>query len=386
MKTLVRFLILAAALVGAALAQTGSGTSNYLVGVQYVLVAPSGACVSTAFLQYVMGTSGTLYGCKAGTWQVLATGGSGVSFSAITSGNNTTASMRQSGTAVLGFASGASNAPSVFFTADGPGTAGIYRAGGAFDAINWTDNTGLGGDLWGFNGQNQGGIYVIDSFGFFGFGPGDGTCTTCLRQNAPGQWKVGGAFNTDGIFNGFDTAAMITGLGTPFRVAGGFNSSGYGWASESTVTGTDTIVAAMCYGGASGGTVTLDDRGCGSGTGGQGHLQLKGIEYSDGCVSAAGTCAAHSTGFVTIAAAATTRTVSTTAVRINATCNSTNSQTCSHIHIQEDATKGAALGVTCNTTVVRTYAVTTTTDLTSFVITASAAPAVNPACLSFTID
>lgn len=44
---------------------------------------------------------------------------------------------------------------------------------------------------------------------------------------------------------------------------------------------------------------------------------------------------------------------------------------------------GARLGVTCNTTIARTYAVTTRTAATSFVVTASAAPTTNPACLSY---
>lgn len=77
---------------------------------------------------------------------------------------------------------------------------------------------------------------------------------------------------------------------------------------------------------------------------------------------------------MTIAAAATTVTVSTTAVTAN-----------SQILIQEDSSLGTKLSVTCNTTIVRTYAVTARTAATSFVITTSAAPVTNPACLSYTI-
>jgi len=95
------------------------------------------------------------------------------------------------------------------------------------------------------------------------------------------------------------------------------------------------------------------------------------------CTSAGGTCGTNASGFVTIAAAATTVTIATTAVHTNPH---------SHIHIQEDSTLGTLLTVTCNTTVVRSYQVTAVTDGVSFVVTSSAAPSINPACLSFTLD
>jgi hypothetical protein len=75
---------------------------------------------------------------------------------------------------------------------------------------------------------------------------------------------------------------------------------------------------------------------------------------------------------------ATTVTVSTSAVNRNGSSNS-------NILIQENSGLSVPLGVTCNTTLGRTYAVTTQTDGTSFVITSSAAPAANPACLSYFI-
>lgn len=90
------------------------------------------------------------------------------------------------------------------------------------------------------------------------------------------------------------------------------------------------------------------------------------------CSSSGGTCVAAPAGSVSIAAAATTVTVASTAVTAN-----------SQIFVQEDSSLGTKLGVTCNTTISRTYAVTTRTAATSFVITTSAAPAVNPACLSY---
>jgi len=85
-------------------------------------------------------------------------------------------------------------------------------------------------------------------------------------------------------------------------------------------------------------------------------------------------CAAAPAGSVVIAAAATTVTVNTTAVTAN-----------SQITVFEDSGLGTKLSVTCNTTIVRTYAVTARTAATSFVITTSAAPTTNPACLSYSI-
>lgn len=92
------------------------------------------------------------------------------------------------------------------------------------------------------------------------------------------------------------------------------------------------------------------------------------------CANSGGTCGSAASGAVTIAAAATTVTVSTTAVTAK-----------SQILITEDSTLGTNLSVTCNTTTGRTYTVTTRTAGTSFVITASAAPTTNPACLNYTI-
>lgn len=90
------------------------------------------------------------------------------------------------------------------------------------------------------------------------------------------------------------------------------------------------------------------------------------------CQSSSGSCSAASAGSVTIAAGSTTVTVSTTAVTAN-----------SQIFVFEDSTLGSALGVTCNTSIVRTYQITSRTAATSFVISSSAAPTTNPACLNY---
>ncbi len=90
------------------------------------------------------------------------------------------------------------------------------------------------------------------------------------------------------------------------------------------------------------------------------------------CQSSSGSCSSASAGSVTIAAGSTTVTVSTTAVTAN-----------SQIFVFEDSTLGGALGVTCNTSIVRTYQITSRTAATSFVISSSAAPTTNPACLNY---
>lgn len=92
------------------------------------------------------------------------------------------------------------------------------------------------------------------------------------------------------------------------------------------------------------------------------------------CASTGGTCGSAPTGSVGITNPATTVTVSTTAVTANST-----------IFIQEDATLGTKLSATCNSTTGRTYMVTTRTAGTSFIITASATPAANTACLNYWI-
>lgn len=94
------------------------------------------------------------------------------------------------------------------------------------------------------------------------------------------------------------------------------------------------------------------------------------------CADSAGdaACVAASAGAVVIDAGDTNTVVSTTAVTAN-----------SEIIIQEDSSLNTRLSVTCNTTIARTYSVTARTAGTSFTITASATPAVNPACLNYKI-
>lgn len=92
------------------------------------------------------------------------------------------------------------------------------------------------------------------------------------------------------------------------------------------------------------------------------------------CTNAGGSCAGTRAGMVTIGAAATTVTVTTGGVGGS-----------SQIMVMEDSSLGTALGVTCNTTLGRNYAVTQRTGGVSFVISTDVAPVANPACLSFWI-
>ena len=116
----------------------------------------------------------------------------------------------------------------------------------------------------------------------------------------------------------------------------------------------------------SGGSLSFPDAGTG----------LLLIPTTTNCSSSAApaVCAAAPAGSVVVAAAATTVTVNTTAVTAS-----------SQILLTEDSSLGTKLSVTCNTTTGRTYTVTTRTAATSFVITSSAAPTTNPACLSYTV-
>jgi hypothetical protein len=86
-------------------------------------------------------------------------------------------------------------------------------------------------------------------------------------------------------------------------------------------------------------------------------------------------CSTAKRGTVEIAVSATTVTVDSSAV-----------QPFTRIQITEDASQGTNLGTTCNTTAGRTYAVSSVVYGVSFTITASAAPATNPACLDFEIQ
>ena len=104
----------------------------------------------------------------------------------------------------------------------------------------------------------------------------------------------------------------------------------------------------------------------------QGHALFSGPD----CVSKASpaVCGSTGTGGVVVAAGATTVVVNDTTV--------TNT---SHIFLQEDASMGTLLGVTCNTTAATAPpTISAKVTGTSFTITTTA-PTTNPRCFSFHI-
>jgi hypothetical protein len=100
------------------------------------------------------------------------------------------------------------------------------------------------------------------------------------------------------------------------------------------------------------------------------------LSTTSNCVSSASpaVCASAITGMVIISPGSKTVTVSSSPVTSN-----------SEIFVQEDSSIGTLLSVTCNMTLGRTYTVTSRTAGTSFIITASAVPITNPACLTYRV-
>jgi hypothetical protein len=92
------------------------------------------------------------------------------------------------------------------------------------------------------------------------------------------------------------------------------------------------------------------------------------------CSSYLGNCGSAAAGFVSMAPGSTAVTVLTTAVTGN-----------SQIFVQEDSSLSGNLGLTCNSTFGRTYQITGRGAGEGFVITASAAPVGQAACLSYHI-
>jgi hypothetical protein len=99
------------------------------------------------------------------------------------------------------------------------------------------------------------------------------------------------------------------------------------------------------------------------------------VATNSNCSDSAGdaACGSASAGRVVVDAADTTTVVSTTAVTA-----------ASEIHLQFDASLGAALGVTCNTTYIAPQ-VTARSAGVSFTITLASGPVTNPECISFRI-
>lgn len=107
-----------------------------------------------------------------------------------------------------------------------------------------------------------------------------------------------------------------------------------------------------------------------------GNVNAQTYSTNTNCADSAGAaaCGSASAGAFVLDAAATTVTVSSTSVTAN-----------SEIFIQETPALNTRLSITCNVVTGRLYTVTTITAGTSFVVTASAAPAATPACLQFRV-
>jgi hypothetical protein len=108
----------------------------------------------------------------------------------------------------------------------------------------------------------------------------------------------------------------------------------------------------------------------------EGDLKTNSLSTVSNCVSSASpaVCGSAPAGSVAMATGGDTLTVNTTAVTAN-----------SQIMITEDSSLGSRLGITCNTTVNRTYSISSRTASTSFTIKSSNNPNTNKACLSYWI-
>ena len=154
------------------------------------------------------------------------------------------------------------------------------------------------------------------------------------------------------------------------RDSAGVVAAGNGTAGDAS----GTFKAAAFRAGA-GGPACASWAGC-FGTGG---IQSLSYNTATNCSSSASpaVCGSASAGSVTIAAAATTIVVNTSAVTAN-----------SQIFVFPDETLGTKLSVTCNSTLATAasgLAVTARTAGTSFTISTLATVAVNPVCLSYLV-
>ncbi len=107
-----------------------------------------------------------------------------------------------------------------------------------------------------------------------------------------------------------------------------------------------------------------------------GKITFGSIGTASNCNSTASpaVCASAAAGSVAMPSGTDTLVVNTSAITAN-----------SQIFITEDSSLGSRLGITCNTTVSRTYAVSARTSGTSFTIKSSNNPVTNKACLSYMI-
>jgi hypothetical protein len=234
------------------------------------------------------------------------------------------------------------------------------------------------------------GGWIQDSGNGFGFG---GFFTGVAKGPNKGMYGVfGDAINNDS--NAGHTNLFLVGVGTGFEHSGagtvntaaGFEFDGaahlagtlhnaFGFMCGNTPRGLgDTLNACFYSPDAQNGASDYSFYSAGGKNRFLGSVSAGTFKTESNCANSDGICGSAAAGAVTIAAGATTVTVFTAAVTA-----------ASRIMVTENSTLGAALGVTCNTTVGRTYTVTKSIAGTSFAITTSAVPVINPACLTYTI-
>jgi len=287
----------------------------------------------------------------------------------VNNGYITTGLVAQNSASVLGWTGSSTNSVGSLDTglsrtgagavALGNGTAG--NASGTFQAATGTFGTAVtvgGQNVCQANGTNcQTGVYLPLAGGTM---TGSIQMTsgqlyqwngdTGLSRDAAGVVDLGG--NTQGSQNGTLKLALID-----LYFSGGIHG---GLSSSSSFGGSAVLV--------------------GNGTAGDSSDALVAQHYytTSPCASSASpaVCGASASGFITIAASASSVTINTTAMTGN-----------SQIMIQPDETVGGLLGVTCNTTLSSLLqpVVTGRSAGTSFTITTSATIITNPACYSFTL-
>jgi hypothetical protein len=103
-------------------------------------------------------------------------------------------------------------------------------------------------------------------------------------------------------------------------------------------------------------------------------VSADGYRTNSNCASVAGECGDASAGRVVMPTGQTIMNVSTTAVDAN-----------SEINLTENFSYGPSLGVQCNKTLARHYAILNQTPGVGFTITTDKPPLGNPACLSFSV-
>jgi hypothetical protein len=255
----------------------------------------------------------------------------------------------------------------------------LYQA--CYDGTNWflagqgaaTGSPLALGGMVDFLSQSTAGEFVAPALTLRSYNPPAGATTMLMFQDA-------GTTNSWGFDIDSDHELVMRSSGSGWTInvpVVWFNAFTMG---ENTNTGGTDIIINPAPGGAkiSGNAISVQNN---SGPVLFNIDSLTGRPSASGsaCTSSASpaVCGGSWTGAVTIAAAATTVVVNTTAVTAN-----------SEIHLTEDSSQGTRLSVTCNTQsslVLGTPRVTARTAGTSFTISIDAGPTTNPMCINYNI-